>query len=124
MREAVAEFERTLFYDSEDVMAHYNLALLYESLGDASKAAEHRALHARYKPDDNAQELAVNSARLKYEAANHAAERLVIYPLNRKGAPQLPDEFAVEPAPFRRAQAPPARNLPRGQLADLPRGGS
>lgn len=89
-REAVAEFEETLKLDSEDVMAHANLALLYKLLGDESRAALHREKHARYKPDDNAQDRAINLARQKSKAANHAAERLVIYSLHRTGAPELP----------------------------------
>jgi tetratricopeptide (TPR) repeat protein len=95
-REAVAEFNVTLKLDSEDVTAHANLALLYKLLGDESRAAEHREKHARYKPDDNAQGRAINLARQKSQAANHAAERLVIYPLHRPGAPGLPKAAAHE----------------------------
>jgi tetratricopeptide (TPR) repeat protein len=95
LREAVAEFEKTLLLDSEDVMAHYNLAQLYQLLGDESRAENHRKLHARYKPDDNAQDRAINLARQKNPAANHAAERLVIYSLHRKGAPGLPDQIVA-----------------------------
>ena len=40
--------------------------------------------------DDNAADRAVSLARKKYPAANFAAETLVIYPLQRPGAPQLP----------------------------------
>ena len=87
--EAVAEFNRTLSLDSEDVTAYNNLAQLYKLLGEDQKAAEAREMHERYKPDDDAQGLAVNKARAKSEAANHAAERLVIYPLHRRGAPGL-----------------------------------
>ncbi len=43
----------------------------------------------RYKPDDNAADRAVRLAREKYPAANHAAEAVVIYPLQRPGAPRL-----------------------------------
>lgn len=85
-RQAVARFEKTLTVDSEDVTAHYNLSLLYDRLGDEKKAGEHRALHARYKPDDNATDRAVRLAREKYPAANHAAEAVVIYDLARPGA--------------------------------------
>jgi tetratricopeptide (TPR) repeat protein len=90
-REAVSEFLKTIDLDPEDVAAHSNLSQLYKLLGDQQKADEERELHERYKPDDNAQELAVNAARRKSEAANNAAERLVIYPLHRRGAPGLPD---------------------------------
>jgi tetratricopeptide (TPR) repeat protein len=85
-REAVGWFERTLQIDSENVTAHYNLALLYAQLGDKGQAAEHQQLHARYKPDDNARDHAQAAARRRYPAGNHAAEPLVIYPLNPAGA--------------------------------------
>ena len=81
MREAVVQFEKTLQIDSENVNAHYNLSLLYAQLGEQDRAAEHRALHARYKPDDNARDRAVALARRRYPAANHAAEPLVIHSL-------------------------------------------
>jgi tetratricopeptide (TPR) repeat protein len=89
LQEAVAKFHDTLKIDPEDVTAHYELSLLYQELGDAAKADEHRTLHARYKLDDNARDLAVGLARKKYPAANHAAEPVVIYPLARPGAPGL-----------------------------------
>jgi hypothetical protein len=74
----------------EDTTAHYNLQLLFTELGDETKAAEHQQLHARFKPDDNAADRAVRLAREKYPPANHAAEAVVIYPLQRPGAPGLP----------------------------------
>jgi tetratricopeptide (TPR) repeat protein len=87
--QAVEQFQKTLLLDSENVAAHYNLALLYQELGDEAKALEHRTLHLKYKPDDNAQGRAVRLAREKYPAANHAAEAVVKYPLQRPGAPGL-----------------------------------
>jgi tetratricopeptide (TPR) repeat protein len=82
-RKAVTQFEKTLQVDSEDVTAHYNLGQLYQELGDTDKAAEHGKLHAKYKPDDNAQGRAVRLARERYPAANAAAEAVVIYSLSR-----------------------------------------
>ncbi len=84
--QAVDQFEKTLQLDSENVTAHYNLALLYAQLGDQDKAREHRELHQRYKVDDNARDRAILLARQRYPAANHAAEALVIYSLNRAPA--------------------------------------
>jgi hypothetical protein len=49
----------------------------------------HEQLHLRYKPDDNAQGRAERLARQRYPAANHAAEAVVIYSLQRPGAPGL-----------------------------------
>jgi len=90
LEEAARQFGRTLASDSENVAAHYNLQLIHGQLGDDAKAEEHRRLHERYKLDDNAADRAVALAREKYPAANHAAETLVIYPLRRPGAPELP----------------------------------
>lgn len=90
---AVAQFEKTLTLDSENLTAHYNLQLLHSELGNTAAAAEHGRLHDRFKPDDNAQGRAVRMAREKYPAANHAAEDVVIYLLlppgtDRKSAHQ------------------------------------
>ena len=90
LEEAARHFEMTLLLDSENVAAHYNLQLIYGQLGERGKSDEHRLLHERYKLDDNASDRAVSLARTKYPAANFAAETLVIYPLQRPGAPQLP----------------------------------
>jgi tetratricopeptide (TPR) repeat protein len=89
--EAARQFEMTLELDSENVAAHYNLQLIHGQLGNREKSEEHRRLHERYKLDDNAADRAVSLAREKYPAANFAAETLVIYPLQRPGAPELPE---------------------------------
>lgn len=81
LEDAAKQFQRTLAVDSESFNAHYNLGLIYAALGDAEKEKYHKTLHLRYKPDDNAQGIAVGIAREKYPAANLAAEALVIYPL-------------------------------------------
>ncbi len=90
LEEAARQFQRTLAQDPEDVTAHYNLGQIYGWLGDADNEARHKELHLRYKADDTAQGQAVRKAREKYPAADHAAEALVIYPLQRDGAPELP----------------------------------
>ncbi|HEX2253228.1 MAG TPA: multiheme c-type cytochrome, partial [Thermoanaerobaculia bacterium] len=86
VREAVGWFERALTLEPEDAVAHYNLALAYRELGDAEKAAEHRAAHAKYRPDDNARDRVIAIARAKDPAADHAAEAIVLYDLRRPGA--------------------------------------
>ena len=82
LRDAEKQFQRALAIDSENVNAHYNLGLIYTMLGDSTLEKKHKTLHLRYKPDDNAQGLAVRAGREKYPAANSAAEPLVIYPLH------------------------------------------
>ena len=80
---AIEQFQKTLQIDPEDVTAHFNLHRLYETLGNEDLAAKHQKLHLRYKPDDNATGRAVRLAREKYPAADHAAEAVVIYQLDR-----------------------------------------
>ncbi|HTI50403.1 MAG TPA: multiheme c-type cytochrome [Planctomycetaceae bacterium] len=98
LEQAVEQFERTLALESENVAAHYNLQLLYAQLGQTEKSETHRRLHARYKPDDNAAGRAQRLARERYPAANHAAEAVVIYPLQRAGAPGLTETAARTPS--------------------------
>ncbi|MEE4378248.1 MAG: tetratricopeptide repeat protein [Candidatus Competibacteraceae bacterium] len=74
-------FLKVLAIDAENVTAHYNLALLHEQLGNTEEAERHRALHARYKPDDNARDRIVALHRRLNPAADRAAEPNVIYDL-------------------------------------------
>ncbi len=89
LQEARDWFQKTLEIDSENLAAHYNLGLIYEILGDSPKAAEHRRRHERYRPDDNARDRAIAAERRRNPAADNAAQALVIYPLQRPGAPGL-----------------------------------
>lgn len=93
---AQQRFERVLELDPENVTAHFNLALIHARRGEAQQAAAHRRLHVRYKPDDNAAERAVTRHRRRNPAADHAAEAVVIYGLQREGAYGLP-QAAAEP---------------------------
>jgi len=105
LRQAVERFKKTLSIDAENVPAHYNLALIYEQLGDSKLAAEHRALHERYRVDDNARDRAVTIARRANPAADHAAQAIVIYSLQRPGASGLTDTKAAEKEGLVRASA-------------------
>ena len=84
LRQAVRRFEDTLAIDAENVTAHYNLGLIYASLGDTAQADEHRKLHERYRPDDNARDRAVANARRRDRAADHVSQAIVIYDLQRE----------------------------------------
>jgi hypothetical protein len=86
LREAVATFDKVLLLDAENATAHYNLDLLHKQLGDRSSAARHLELYRKYKEDDNARDRAIAIARAADPAANHAAEAIVIYDLQRAGA--------------------------------------
>lgn len=99
LNEAVRRFNNTLAVDSENVTAHYNLALIHAQLGDREKAAHHRRLHERYRPDDNARDRAVSIARRNDPAADRAAQATVLYDLQRPGV------FGLPPAPRSNASA-------------------
>jgi tetratricopeptide (TPR) repeat protein len=85
LKQAVERFNQTLALDSENVTAHYNLALIHAQLGDEQRATHHRNLHERYRPDDNARDRAIAIARRANAAADHAAQAIVIYDLQRRG---------------------------------------
>jgi hypothetical protein len=63
---------------------------LYVQLDDTDQAIAHLAEHEKYRPDDNARDRAVSLERRRNKAADHAAQAIVIYPLQRAGAPELP----------------------------------
>ena len=83
LREAQSWFEKTLQLDPENVAAHYNLSLIHTLLGDEAEALGHRRLHEYYRIDDNAGDRAVTLHRSRNPAADHAAEAVVIYDLQR-----------------------------------------
>jgi tetratricopeptide (TPR) repeat protein len=88
LERAQAWFDKTLQIDPENIAAHYNLGLVHAQLGNTDKAGQHRALHEKYRPDDNAVEQAVTRHRRENPAADHAAAAIAIYDLGR----QLPAE--------------------------------
>ena len=83
LTEAQRWFEKTLQLDPENTTAHYNLGLVHTLLGNKLQAQEHRRLHEYYRVDDNARDRAVNLHRRNNPAADHAAESVVIYNLQR-----------------------------------------
>lgn len=109
LEDAAEQYERTLKLDSENVAAHYGLRQIYAELrtiaskqGDSAAASkfelaarEHGELHERYKPDDNARDLAQKKAKEKYPAAAKASEPIVIYSLNRPSAPGFSETKSV-----------------------------
>ena len=86
LQRAQGRFEQVLEADPENVTAHYNLALVYAELDQPETARLHRQLHEKYRPDDHAIERAVTVHRSRSPAANHAAEAVAIYDLQRPDA--------------------------------------
>ena len=56
--EAQAGFDAVLRIDSEDLMAHYNLMLVYRAVGDTARSREHESRYIRFKDDENTQTIA------------------------------------------------------------------
>jgi tetratricopeptide (TPR) repeat protein len=83
LQRAEGRFQDVLAADPENVTAHYNLALIYAELDQPEQAGQHRELHEKYRPDDHAVERAVVLHRSRNPAANHAAEAVAIYDLQR-----------------------------------------
>ncbi|MBK1722282.1 tetratricopeptide repeat protein [Thiocystis violacea] len=75
--------ERALIEDPENAATHHNLSLVLAELGERARADEHRRLHEVYRIDDNAVERAVSLHRSRVPAADHAAEAVAIYDLQR-----------------------------------------
>ncbi|MEZ5292605.1 MAG: multiheme c-type cytochrome [Vicinamibacterales bacterium] len=85
LQRAAGTFERTLALDAENVTAHHALSLLYAELGDVSRAATHREAHMRYTADELARSRVIAEHRAGHPAANHAAQAVVIYDVQRRG---------------------------------------
>ena len=85
--EAIELTDRALLLDSQRFQTWYIRMQALEAIGDATRAADARAAYERYRPDDNARDRAVNAARARDAAANHAAEPAAVYDLQRIGAP-------------------------------------
>jgi tetratricopeptide (TPR) repeat protein len=51
-RDAIAQFQRTLSVDPEDLEAHYNLMLCYRGLNEDALASREERLYLRFKADE------------------------------------------------------------------------
>ncbi|HMB52798.1 MAG TPA: hypothetical protein VKU40_05750, partial [Thermoanaerobaculia bacterium] len=98
-REAIGYLEQALALDSEYMPAHFNLNLAYRLIGDEEAAERHFTLYQKYRPDDNATDRAIAIARRADPAADHAANAIVLYDLQRPGAYELDPNPSPVPAP-------------------------
>jgi len=90
LQRAVGYLDRALELDPEATSAHWNLYIALRQLGERKRALEHLEAYRTYRPDDNAGDRAIAVARTADAAADHAAEAIVIYDLQRPGAYELP----------------------------------
>ncbi len=54
-KDAIAELQKVLAIDPEDLQAQYNLMLAWQGLGDTANASRAQALYKRFKADESAQ---------------------------------------------------------------------
>ena len=91
LRESASWFERTLAIDPENVTAHYNLYLIRKQLGDEAERDASTSSSTRSTSPTTTRATAPSRSRAPpIPAANHAAEAIVIYDLQRPGAFELP----------------------------------
>ncbi|MFB3921100.1 MAG: tetratricopeptide repeat protein [Terriglobia bacterium] len=72
-RDAVAEFQKTLAVDPEDLEAHYNLMLCYRGLGDDKLSAREEKLYLRFKADESSRAI-TGPYKLRSPADNNEAQ--------------------------------------------------
>ncbi len=100
LERAKERLEQALALEPEYAASHHNLSLVLGELGNRDQADRHRKLHEKYRTDDNAVEQAVTLHRSRNPAANHAAETVAIYDLQR------PDALAAAKRKHRREPWP------------------
>ena len=74
-KEAIASFQRVLAVDPEDLLAHYNLMLCYQGLGNPELAAREQTLYLRFKADESSQAI-TGPFRLKSAADNNERQQV------------------------------------------------
>ena len=82
-QQSIDKFNEVLVMNPEWADAHFGLFQLYAALGDIQNAQKHKALHDKHKVDDNAHDTVIAKARAQNKAADHAAEMIAIYELDR-----------------------------------------
>lgn len=76
-------FNDVLALNPEWADAHFALSQVYAAMGDTEMYNQHKVLHNKYKTDDNSKDSVIAIARAKNEAADHAAEAIAIYKLDK-----------------------------------------
>ncbi len=88
-KDAIAEFDKVLAIDPEDLQAHYNLMLCSQGLGDTARATRERTLYERFKADEASQAI-TGPYRQLHAADNNERqqihEHMMVKPAPRAGA--------------------------------------
>jgi tetratricopeptide (TPR) repeat protein len=116
-REAVAEYQRTLSVDPEDLEAHYNLMLCYRGLGDDAQASREEKLYLRFKADEAARAI-TGPYKLSHPEDNNEAQPIHEHVSVPLGTTSVGKTYA------RRREQAPALQSRRSPLESPPAGGS
>jgi tetratricopeptide (TPR) repeat protein len=98
-KDAIAELQKVLAIDPEDLQAHYNLMLSWQGLGDTANASRAQALYKRFKADESAQFITGPYRQLHPEDNN---ERQSVHE-HASAPPRPPAAPRTPPAPYRSA---------------------
>ena len=98
-QDAIAELQKVLAIDPEDLQAHYNLMLSWRGLGDTANANSEQALYKRFKADESAQFITGPYRQLHPEDNN---ERQSIHE-HGSAPPPSPAPPRTPPPPYRAA---------------------
>ena len=98
--QAVAEYDRTLSIDPEDLDAHYNLMLCYRGLDNDALASREERLYLRFKANEAAQAI-TGPFKLDHPDDNNEAQPIhehVSVPLGRQARVQYAESRRSKPA--------------------------
>jgi tetratricopeptide (TPR) repeat protein len=98
-QDAIAELQKVLAIDPEDLQAHYNLMLSWRGLGDTANANSEQALYKRFKADESAQFITGPYRQLHPEDNN---ERQSLHE-HGSAPPPSPAPPRTPPPPYRAA---------------------
>jgi tetratricopeptide (TPR) repeat protein len=87
---AVAELEKTLAVDPEDLEAHYNLMLCYRGLNDDALATREEKLYLRFKADESSRAI-TGPYKLTHPDDNNEAQ-----PVHEHGSAENSSTFPVK----------------------------
>jgi tetratricopeptide (TPR) repeat protein len=116
--EAIAELQKVLAVDPEDLQAHYTLMLASQGAGDAERARTHQALYQRFKADESAQAITGPYRKLHPHDNN---ERQAVHEHGHPPEPPGPARYSAgppeSPPPPEAAEPTPALASSRGSTA-------
>ena len=110
--DAIAQYQRTLGVDPEDLEAHYNLMLCYRGLGNDQLATREEKLYLRFKADEASRAI-TGPYKLAHPEDNNEAQPIhehVSVPLD------LPSERKARPSRVARARKPSRFPPPSGEV--------